>query len=71
MVLKLYDLAGGTEPNFADYIIFAAFMWVVSISSIQLLNTEDSIYAWRDRLLNAFDGYARNAVDHKSANGLT
>lgn len=69
--LKSQAYLGGDAANFADYIIFAAFMWIESISSIKILNTEDSIYTWRDRLLNAFDGYASKAVSHRSTNNLT
>ena len=68
--LKCQPYLGGSEANFADYIIFGAFTWVISISPIEILDTEDSIYTWRDRLLNAFDGYARNAVCDGNINVL-
>ncbi len=55
---------GGAEPNFADYIVFAAFQFARVISPIELLAFEDPVYAWRDRLLDAFDGYARDALGY-------
>lgn len=55
---------GGTEPTFADYIVFAAFQWARAVSPVKLLSPDDPVYAWRDRLLNAFDGYALNAMGY-------
>lgn len=55
---------GGAEPNFADYTVFAAFQFARVISPIKLLAFEDPVYAWRDRLLDAFDGYARNVLGY-------
>lgn len=34
------------------------------MSPIKLLAFEDPVYAWCDRLLDAFDGYARNALGY-------
>ena len=60
-VLERQPYLGGDQPYFADYIVFALFQWARAVSPIQLLSKDDSIYSWRDRLLDAFDGYARNA----------
>lgn len=69
--LKCQAYLAGDAPNFADYTIFAAFMWIKSISSVQILDTEDPIYTWRDRLFNSFDGYALKAVNNRTGNNLT
>lgn len=66
--LKFQSYLGGDEASFADYIIFASFMWIASISSIKILDQDDLIYIWRERLLNSFDGYAYNAI--KASNNL-
>lgn len=60
-VLERQPYLGGEQPYFADYIVFALFQWARAVSPIQLLSKDDPIYSWRDRLLDAFDGYARNA----------
>ncbi len=52
---------GGEAPNYADYIVFGGFQWVRCISEVQLLAADDPIAAWRQRLLDAFDGLASKA----------
>lgn len=52
---------GGEVPRFTDYMVFGHFQFARSISSLCLLDAEDPVYAWRDRLLDAFDGIARSA----------
>ncbi|MGI8499716.1 MAG: glutathione S-transferase family protein [Hassallia sp.] len=60
-VLEHQLYLGGDQPYFGDYIVFGQFQWARAVSPIQLLAKDDPIYNWRDRLLDAFDGYARNA----------
>jgi glutathione S-transferase len=52
---------GGDTPLYPDFIVFGAFQWARSISAFRLLEPQDPIETWRQRLLNAFDGYARSA----------
>jgi glutathione S-transferase len=51
----------GKGPGFADYIVFGAFQWARSISPLRLLEPDDPIYAWRERMLDLFGAYAREA----------
>jgi glutathione S-transferase len=60
-LVKRQGFIGGTAPSFADYIVFGAFQWARCMSPIRLLKRDDPVFAWRDRLLDAFDGYARRA----------
>jgi glutathione S-transferase len=53
-------LAGDT-PLYPDFIVFGAFQWARSISDVRLLPASDPIDAWRQRLLDAFGGFARRA----------
>jgi glutathione S-transferase len=53
-------LSGG-RPLYADYILFGCFMWARSISGFRLLTSDDPIYAWRERMLDAMGGLVRNA----------
>jgi glutathione S-transferase len=53
-------LAGDT-PLYPDFIVFGAFQWARSISPIRLVQASDPVDAWRQRLLSAFDGFARSA----------
>jgi glutathione S-transferase len=52
---------GGATPNYADYIVFGPFQWARVVSPFKLLAEDDPVYAWRERLLDAFDGMARKS----------
>jgi glutathione S-transferase len=51
----------GRSPGFADYILFGPFQWARAVSPVRLLEPDDPVYAWRERMLDLFGGYARNA----------
>ena len=59
--LKTQPFLGGTVPNYADYIVFGGFQWARAVSPFKLLEADDPIYAWREKLLDAFDGLARKS----------
>ena len=61
-VLEKQSFLGGDRPSFADYCLFGVFQWARAMSRIELLDTEDRVYAWRERLLDAHDGFARSAI---------
>jgi len=61
LTLKTQQYLGGDAPNYADYIMFGGFQWARVVSPFKLLETDDPIYAWRERLLDAFNGLARNS----------
>jgi glutathione S-transferase len=58
LTLKTQIYLGGDAPNYADYIVFGAFQWARVVSPFKLLAENDPVYAWRKRLLDAFDGMA-------------
>ncbi len=60
-VLVQNDFLSGNGPGFADYILFGTFQWARTISPTRLLEPDDPIYAWRERLLKMYDGYAWKA----------
>jgi glutathione S-transferase len=51
----------GEAPRYPDFIVFSAFQWARAISNVRLLQPSDPIDAWRQRLLDAFDSFARSA----------
>jgi glutathione S-transferase len=55
---------GGDAPAYADYIVFGCFQWARCTSPFRLLMTDDPVWAWRERLLSAFDGLARTAIGY-------
>ena len=61
LTLKTQPFLGGAAPNYADYIVFGGFQWARAISPFALLAKDDAIYAWREKLLDAFDGMARRS----------
>jgi glutathione S-transferase len=61
LTLKTQAYLGGDAPNYADYIVFGGFQWARVVSPFKLLSENDPVYAWRERLLDAFDGMARKS----------
>ena len=61
LTLKTQPYLGGEQPNYADYIVFGGFQWARAVSPFKLLETNDPIYAWREKLLDAFDDLARKS----------
>jgi len=51
----------GKGPGFADYIVFGTFQWARSVSPLRLLEPDDPVFKWRERMLDLFGGYAREA----------
>jgi glutathione S-transferase len=51
----------GKGPGYADYIVFGAFQWARAMSPARLLEPDDPVYAWRERMLDLWGGYARAA----------
>ena len=61
LTLKTQPYLGGDAPNYADYIVFGGFQWARAVSPFKLLDEADPIFAWREKLLDAFGGMARNS----------
>jgi len=64
LTLNSQNYLGGAAPNYADYIVFGAFQWARVVSPFRLLAEDDSVYAWRERLLDAFEGMARKSPSY-------
>jgi glutathione S-transferase len=60
-VLAAQPFLCGEMPAYGDYIVFGCLQWARCISPFALLAKDDPIWAWRDKLLAAFDGYAAKA----------
>lgn len=57
--LEAQPFFGGEASSYADYAVFGAFQWARVSSPKKLLEAGDPITAWRERMLDAFDGEAR------------
>jgi glutathione S-transferase len=64
VMLAAQPFFAGDIPTYADYIVFGCFQWPRCISEYQLLTADDPVAAWRARLLEAFDGLARDALGY-------
>ena len=62
--LSKQEYLSGRTPGFSDYIVFGAFQWARCISAISLLNDDDIVYGWRDKMLNMHGGLALRAVGY-------
>jgi len=51
----------GASPAYADYIVFSLFMWARGASRFELLEPTDPVGAWRQKLLDLYDGLADKA----------
>lgn len=61
LALVLYPFLGGHGPGYADYVLFGAFQWARAMCPIRLLEPDDPVFAWREKMLDLFGGYAREA----------
>ena len=59
-VLKEQKFLSGDAPAYPDYILLGSFLWPRTISPIDLLEKDDAVHAWRERMLDLFDGMGRN-----------
>lgn len=57
--LKRQAYVCGAEPAYADYILFSVFQWARVMSPQEVLAPEDPLCAWRERMLDLYDGFAR------------
>jgi len=60
-VLREQPYLSGEAPAYPDYILLGSFLWPRTLSPIELLASDDPVHAWRERMLDQFDGYARKA----------
>jgi len=58
-LLVAQPYVSGAAPAFADYLLFGPFQWARSVSPVRLLEPDDPMYAWRERMLDLFEGMPR------------
>ena len=59
--VKRQPYLAGAQPSFADYVVFGSFQWARAVSPVALVEPGDPVFEWRERLLDAFGGFARGA----------
>jgi glutathione S-transferase len=57
--LRSQPFISGAQPAYPDYILFSLFQWVRIVSDFALLEPDDALAAWRERMLDLHGGLAR------------
>jgi glutathione S-transferase len=65
ITLRAQPFLAGAAPAYADYIVFGAFQWARCTSGFRLLEADDPVHAWRERMLDLYDGLARRSPGHE------
>ncbi|HET7883149.1 MAG TPA: glutathione S-transferase family protein [Acetobacteraceae bacterium] len=61
LVLGRQPYLGGEAPSYADHILFGTLQWPRCVSRFALLEPDDPIAAWQERMLDLYDGLGRRA----------
>ncbi len=61
LVLRRQPWLGGSAPSYADYIIAGTLMWPRCASRLALLEDNDAVAQWLDRVLDLHGGLGRSA----------
>ena len=62
--LEGQDFLSGDSPAYGDYIVFGAFSWARAISDFKLIEADNPVYAWRDRMLHLYGGMPGKSVGY-------
>ncbi len=60
-LLKEQPFLAGQHPAYPDYALMGAFLWARIGSPQDVLESDDSVNAWRERMLDLYDGMGRKA----------
>jgi glutathione S-transferase len=60
-VVETAAFIGGEEPSYADYAAFGAFQWCRILGLNDIVEQDDPVAGWRERMLDLFDGLAAEA----------
>ena len=60
-VLREEKFLAGDHPAYPDYALAGAFLWARIASPLVLLEQDDPVHAWRERMFDLFDGMGRKA----------
>ena len=64
LTLRAQPYLAGDAPAYADYIVFGGFQWCRCISDFKLLEADDPVAQWRERMLQSFGGMPGRAVGY-------
>jgi len=61
LVLRRQDWLGGAAPSYADHIVAGTLMWPRCASRVTLLDADDPVATWLQRMLRAYGGLGLQA----------
>ncbi|MBW6401658.1 glutathione S-transferase family protein [Roseomonas sp. HJA6] len=61
LALRQGPFLHGEAPGYGDAIVFGGFQWARCCSPFPILEASDPVHAWRERMLDAYDGLGRSA----------
>ena len=61
-VLADQPFIAGDEPGYADYILMGTCQWVRIVSPYRIIEPDDPVHEWRERMLALFDGMAADTA---------
>jgi glutathione S-transferase len=64
LTLRTQAFLCGETPAYADYIVLGSFQWARCISAFALLEADDPIAQWRERMLGLFGGMPGRALGY-------
>ena len=59
LLLKSQPFIAGEDPTYSDYVLFSLFQWARIVSNTTVLQKDDSLHEWIERLSDLYDGFAR------------
>lgn len=59
--LRVQPFLAGNHPAYPDYALAGAFLWAGIASPLALLEADDPVHAWRERMFDLYDGMGRKA----------
>lgn len=60
-VVRGQPFVGGEAPNYGDFPLFGTLQWARLTSTFQLIEDDDPLHGWFERMLDAYDGLGRSA----------
>jgi glutathione S-transferase len=64
LTLRAQPFLCGEASAYADYIVFGGFQWARCISAFKLLEPDDPVAQWRERMLQSHGGMPARAVGY-------
>ncbi len=61
-MLEQQPYVAGAQPAFVDYIVFGILQWMRCGSPFPALKKDDPVFAYRERMLDFYDGLGRKAA---------